>query len=84
MPDGAEPAEDEAHDQGATARRQAERQSADRDGEQAHEPADQDPETEEDVAAHLHNLFIPDFSNWQNDGPFLSAWRRLLSDLGVD
>lgn len=43
-----------------------------------------DPETEEDVAAHLQNYFVPDFTNWQNDGPFLSAWRRLLSDLGVD
>ena len=43
-----------------------------------------DPETEEDVAAVLQQYFIPDFTNWQNDGPFHSAWQRLLSDLGAD
>lgn len=44
----------------------------------------QDPETEEDIAAELQKLYIPDFSSWQNAGSFNLAWQRLLSDLGTD
>jgi uncharacterized protein YjbI with pentapeptide repeats len=43
-----------------------------------------DPETGEDVAAKLHALYIPDFTNWQNEGSFQPALRRLLSDLAID
>lgn len=43
-----------------------------------------DPETEKDLAPELLQLYIPDFSNWQNEGSFQPAWRRLLSDLGTD
>ena len=43
-----------------------------------------DPETEKDLAPGLMELYLPDFSNWQNEGSFQPAFRRLLSDLGTD
>ena len=45
---GAQPSEDEPHDERAAARRQAERQRAHRDGEEPDEPADDDAEADED------------------------------------
>ncbi len=47
-PHRAQPAEDEPHDQGAAARRQAERQPADRDRQEPDEPAHEDAEADED------------------------------------
>lgn len=43
-----------------------------------------DPEAEKDLVPELLEMYIPDFSNWQNEGSFQPAWRRLLSDLGTD
>ena len=38
----------------------------------------------EDTAREIRGYFIPDFSDWENDGAYMVAFERLQRDLRAD
>jgi len=42
-----------------------------------------DADTGKDSAREIREYYIPDFSNWKDDGSYLKAFERLLKDLSA-